>query len=156
VEISHLIYNALKASGRKKYIVMKNIGKSSHIYTLCAITQKRMLEMSLLFFGQTTTPIGVEKVLCRCSVCEQDTWSDLMVQSVYTHIYYIPVFPVDKLANLICQECGNKRYGVAFDSKLISNYEEIKSKFKHPLRTYLLSGTVGLLILIALIVSNFS
>jgi hypothetical protein len=77
-----------------------------------------------------------------------------MVESVYLHLYFIPIFPVDKLANLICEECGNKRYGVEFSSKLIPNYEEIKSKFRHPLRTYLLSGILSALVLIAIIVSN--
>lgn len=98
-------------------------------------------------------PIGVDKVLCQCRVCQKDTWSDLMVESVYLHLYYLPIFPVDKLANLICEECGNKRFGVAFDSKLFTTDTEIKSKFRHPLRSYLLSAILLSLILIAVVVS---
>jgi len=109
--------------------------------------------MGLIIFGQTKMPIGVDQVLCQCRVCEKNTWSDLMVESVYLHLYYLPIFPVDKLANLICEECGNKRYEVAFDSRLIPAYAEIKSKFRHPLRSYLLSAVLGALILIAIVVS---
>jgi hypothetical protein len=110
--------------------------------------------MGLIIFGQNKTPIGVTQTLCRCSVCEKDTWSDLMVESVYIHLYYIPVFPVDKLANLICEECGNKRYGLPFDSRVVSNLDEVKAQFRHPLRMYMLSGILGLPILIAIIVSK--
>lgn len=77
-----------------------------------------------------------------------------MVESVYIHFCYIPVFPVDKLANLICEQCGNKRYGLPFNSQVISNYIEIKARFRHPLRTFLLPGLIGLLILIAVVVSK--
>jgi hypothetical protein len=110
--------------------------------------------MGLIILGQTKTPIGVNQTFCRCNVCEKETWSDLMVESVYIHLYYLPVFPVDKLANLICEECGNKRYGLPFSSRVVSNYEEVKTQFRHPLRMYMLSGMLGLFILIAIIVFN--
>lgn len=118
-----------------------------------SLKRKRMY-MGLIVFGQSKMPIGVDQVLCPCRVCEKDTWSDLMVESVYLHLYYLPIFPVDKLANLICEECGNKRYGLEFNSKLIPTYEEIKSKFRHPMRSFLLSAILGALILIATIVST--
>jgi hypothetical protein len=78
-----------------------------------------------------------------------------MVESVYLHLYFLPIAPFDKVANLICEECGNKRYGVEFSAKLIPTYEEIRMRFRHPFKTYLLSGLFAILILIAISVSIF-
>lgn len=117
------------------------------------VSKCKRFQIGLIIFGQYRTPIGVDQVLCRCNSCQKDTWSDLMVESVYIHLYYIPIFPVDKLANLICEECGNKRYGIEFSSKFIPTYPEIKSRFRHPPKTYLLSGILFFLILIAIFVS---
>ncbi|GAB4092821.1 hypothetical protein GCM10028786_17480 [Flaviaesturariibacter terrae] len=74
-----------------------------------------------------------------------------MVESVYMHFFFVPILPVDKVANLICDECGNKRYGIAFDQSVIPNYAEIKGKFRHPVKTYLVSAIVGIGILASFI-----
>ena len=109
--------------------------------------------MGFIIYGQSKAAIGVDEVLVKCPSCEKDSWADLMVESLYFHIFWLPVFPFTKDANLICQECGLKRYGLSFSSKVISTYQEIKQKFRHPLRTYVGIIVIGALVLTGIVVS---
>ena len=92
--------------------------------------------ISLIFFGTRETPIGIDEILIKCPSCEGHNLADLMVVSKYFHFFWIPFFPTDKDANVVCKTCGLKRYGMAFDSNLVSNYGELKRKYKHPWFAY--------------------
>jgi hypothetical protein len=96
--------------------------------------------MAVFVTGHAKTIAGVDEVMVKCPSCEKDSWADLMVETLYFQIYWIPIFPFDKTANIICQECELKRFGLPFTSNLISNYSEIKNRFRHPLYAY--SGSV--------------
>jgi hypothetical protein len=109
--------------------------------------------MGFIIYGQSKAAIGVDEVLTKCPSCEKDTWQDLMVESLYFHIFWIPLFPFTKVANLICQECGLKRYGCSFNSKIIFSYQEIKHKFRHPIRTYTALLIISILILGGIVTS---
>jgi hypothetical protein len=92
--------------------------------------------------GSQSTPINIGEYLVKCPACESDHWADVMVVSNYWYFYFIPMFPLDKQANVICKTCGLKRYGSVFNSKLISNYEEVKHLYRHPWFTYLGVGMI--------------
>jgi len=77
--------------------------------------------------------------------------ADLMITSSYFHIYYIPLFPVSKEVNIVCQTCGLKNYGLPLNSKVVSNAAELKNKFRHPWYTYIFLGLVIFLIIAAII-----
>ena|SRR6478735_9721340 len=104
--------------------------------------------MALIIFGIRQTPIGIDELLIKCPSCEKHSWADIMVVSKYFHFFWIPFFPTEKELNIICKECGLKRYGLYFDSNLISNYSEVKEKFRHPWFTY-----IGVTLIIALILA---
>ena len=104
--------------------------------------------MGILFFGTSERPIDVDEFFIKCASCETHSWADIMVLSKYWHIYWVPIFPIDKEANIICKKCGLKRFGIPFDERLISNYEEVKGRFRH--KWYLFSG-IGLFILVILL-----
>ena len=110
--------------------------------------------MGLIIFGQAKTGIGIDEVLVKCPSCDKSSWADLMVESSYFHIYWLPIFPFDKVANLICHECGLKRYGLPFDSDFIPNYQEIKHKFRHPIKTYIPLLVLAFLIIVAVITTT--
>src|SRR5487761_2397662 len=99
--------------------------------------------MELIIFGVGQTPIGLDEFLIKCPSCETNSWAEIMVVSHYFHFFWIPFFPTEKDANVICKTCGLKRYGMSFDKNLISNYNEVKGKFRHPWFTY-----IGLTIII--------
>lgn len=106
--------------------------------------------LARIFFGVNEVPIGIDENLVRCPSCEGYNLADIMVISKYFHFFWIPIFPMEKDLNVICKTCGLKRYGMNFDSNIISNYNEIKAKFKHPWFTYI-GTTIFLLIFISII-----
>lgn len=103
-----------------------------------------------ILFGVSEVPIGIDEVLVKCPCCEGYNLADIMVISKYFHFLWIPFFPIEKDLNVICKTCGLRRYGLNFDSNMISNYNEIKSKFKHPWFTYL-GATIFILIFVSII-----
>ena len=93
----------------------------------------------MLFFikyGIARDPIDVGEFMIKWPSCETDQWADVMVSSVYSHVFYIPLFPSGKDAVVVCKKCGLRRYGVPFDSRLISNFHEVKRLYRHRLFTY--------------------
>ena len=101
------------------------------------------------------TPIGLDDFLIKCPSCETYSWADVMIISHYFHIYFIPFFPIEKDANVICKTCGLKRYAMSFDKNLISHYDEIKRKYKHPPFTYIGLSVIILIIVSIIIGANF-
>lgn len=87
-------------------------------------------------YGLERTNIGTEEILTYCPACESDQWADIMVSSVYTHVYFIPFYPSDKDVYIHCSKCGLKRYGVPFNKRNFKDYEEMRSRYRHPWYTF--------------------
>jgi hypothetical protein len=107
--------------------------------------------MAFIKTGENKIIIGVDELLVYCPSCESAQWSDIMVTGKYFHLYWIPILPVDKEVNIICRNCGLKRYGLPFNQKVFSDYEEIKSRFPHPWFNYIGIGVVILFVLVMLL-----
>jgi len=103
-------------------------------------------------YGIERAGIGTGEFLVKCPSCETNQWAEILVSSVYSHIYFIPLYPSDKDAYVSCKKCGLKRYGVPFNVKLINNYEEIKDKYKHPWFTYIGVGIIAIPLIVWLII----
>ena len=104
--------------------------------------------MGLVIYGVQQTPIGLDEFLIKCPSCETYSWADTMVVSHYFQIYFVPFFPTEKDANVICKTCGLKRYAMSFDQNLISHYNEVKRNYRHPWFTY-----IGLAVVVLIVVS---
>ncbi len=96
-----------------------------------------------LKYGLERTPIGYGEYFVRCPHCEANQWSDILVSSVYTHFYYIPLYPTDKDAIVTCKKCGLKRYGVPIDSNLVGDYKEVRKLYHHKWFTYIGVSVIG-------------
>lgn len=99
--------------------------------------------MFFIKYGIATSPINIGEYLVNCPSCESDQWADVMILSNYSYFFVVPFYPVGKEANVFCKKCGLKRYGASFNSKLISNYEEIKNQYRHPWFTYIGVGVIA-------------
>lgn len=108
--------------------------------------------MTVIIFGIKETAIDIDEYLVRCPSCEGYSLADVMVMSKYYHFYWMPFFPTEKDANVICKSCGLKRDGMAFNSDLINNYNEVKRKYRHPWFTYI-GSSIMILIFIAILLS---
>ncbi len=109
--------------------------------------------MALITFGVKNKPIDFGEYFVKCPSCETDSLADIMVSTYYFHIFFVPVIPTEKDALVICQKCGLKRSGISFDEKLISNYNEIKSNYRHPWYTYI-GITIVLFVLLSIIIGR--
>ena len=112
--------------------------------------------MPFVIYGTHSKPIEIDEILMKCASCEVHTWHDLMVSSKYLHVYGIPVCPIEKNADTICKKCGLKLYGRSFNKETIPNYNDVKSKFRHPIYVYTLSLIIVILILTSIVSSFFS
>lgn len=92
--------------------------------------------MAHIIHGTKLAVIRYDEFLVRCPHCEAHVWAEAAVSAQYYHIYCIPLFPVGKEVYLVCQKCGLKRDGLQFDATLISNFDEIKRKFRYPWYAY--------------------
>ena len=68
--------------------------------------------LGLIIYGTKEHPIGMDEFLVKCPACETHQWADVMVVGHYFHFYYLPFFPTGKEANVVCSNCGLKRYGI--------------------------------------------
>gem|GEM_PF-1194499 len=103
--------------------------------------------MGIIFYGAKETAITVDEWMVKCPCCETHNRADTMIMSRYYHIYWVPIFPFDKPVNVICQKCGFIRTGISMNADLVSNYEEIKRKCRHPWFTYAGVGVFAIIIL---------
>ncbi len=104
----------------------------------------------MIKFGINSTPIDIGEWNLKCPSCEVNCQADIMVMSNYYHFYFIPIFPIGKDVNIICKNCGLKRYGASFNIKTVSTFNEIKYKFKHPWFTYI--GIISFLSLLLMLI----
>jgi hypothetical protein len=104
--------------------------------------------------GYESSVIGEDEIFDKCPSCETNTNANIIVSSRYYHLYHIPLVPVDKLVNIYCKKCGLKRMLLPFNGKTVSNYEDIKSKFKHPLRSGIILYGFLLFIFLAMVLRN--
>ena len=107
--------------------------------------------MGLLIYGVKKAAIGMDEFMIKCPSCEVDNFADVMITSNYYHFWFIPIFPIEKEANIVCQKCGLRRYNVPFNSRTFKNYEEIKHKFRHPWYTYLIAALVLLGVIMSIV-----
>ena len=92
--------------------------------------------MAILIYGVKKTPIGVDEVLTNCPSCEVDTYEDIYVTSNYYHMFFIPIFPIEKEVTFFCQKCGLRRTDIPLTPNSIKNFQEVNKKFRHPWYTY--------------------
>jgi C4-type Zn-finger protein len=106
--------------------------------------------MGIVIYGTKIVPVGVDESFVKCPVCESHQHADVMVESHYYHLYWIPVFPYDKTATIICQNCGLKRTSMEISENWFSDYREIKKRNRHPLYSYI--GVAFIALVIALVI----
>lgn len=101
--------------------------------------------MPIILFGNKKSNIILDEQLVHCPYCEKDCFADILVYSVYFHVYWVPIYPISKQADIICQGCGGKRYEVALKPSLFKNYPEIRNRYRHKWYTY--SGVLFLVMI---------
>ena len=107
----------------------------------------------MLFFkvyGYKEVPISVDQLFIRCPSCETHNWADVMIISKYFHLYFIPMWPVAREVNVICESCGLKRNNIVFSEKLVDNFQEVKSRYPHPWLSYI--GLICIVVFVLIVI----
>jgi zinc ribbon protein len=106
--------------------------------------------MGFVIYGTKVVPVGVDESFVKCPACETHQHADVMVESHYYHFYWIPIFPYDKTALIICQKCGLKRTRMEINDRWFSDYREIKKRHRHPFYSYI--GVAIFTLIVALMI----
>ena len=89
----------------------------------------------MIFYGTKATPIGVHKAeRLKCQNCGEENTLQFEVYARYFHLYWIPTFPLGKVAISSCQHCKHALDHKQFkaDQQYQYAYERIKSKTSTP------------------------
>ena len=91
----------------------------------------------LFIHGERRALIKVENALMHlCPFCNKHNTTLITVYSIFHHVFWIPLYPVDKELYAHCTDCGAHRHETTFCHELKQHAEVIRTKHKHPLFTY--------------------
>ncbi len=100
-----------------------------------------------VFKGTKTVLLGYEESFLKCPSCETTTLAEVVVASRYFYVYWIPICPTGKEANIKCTKCGMRRSEVPIEKGSIINKADLQNRYRHPWYTYIGVG-FGIFILL--------
>ena len=106
--------------------------------------------MGLVIFGEKEIPIGLDEFLIKCPSCKTSSWADILVVNHYFHFYFFILLNEFSFAISHLRKIYLSQHGISFHKKLISNYSQIKSQYRHPWFTYV--GVIIIVLIILLII----
>ena len=95
-----------------------------------------------------------EPLFYKCPYCESVNSTEVFIYSQYFHFFWIPAFPIKKVAIAKCTECDTSRSQEKFGLKLSEHITEELKNTKHPFYSWTLLLLTGALILLAVILSQ--
>lgn len=103
----------------------------------------------MVFYGTNTKSLGVfHAERLKCQNCGEDNKIMMQVYTRYAHIYWIPAFPIGKVAVSSCLHCkhslDNKQFKA--DPQYQYAYERIKNKTATPVWSFSGLALIGILI----------
>lgn len=89
----------------------------------------------MIFYGTKATPVGLHQAeRLKCQHCGEENGVHFAVFSRYFHLYWIPTFPLGKVAVSTCEHCkhamDHKQFGT--DQQYQYAYERIKLNTSTP------------------------
>jgi len=93
-----------------------------------------------------------DPLLYKCPYCDEINSTEVFIYSNYFHIFWIPVFPIKKVAIAKCTECNATRSDERFGPKLTEHLEEELKNTKHPFYSWALLILFCSLILLTIII----
>lgn len=99
----------------------------------------------LIRFGKYQRLLGIhEPFEFQCPNCKEIGSISYAFQAEYFHIWYIPVFPIEKDGFARCSHCTYKIDSLKFNRATRDDFKEMSRQFRYPLYMY-----TGLIIIIA-------
>lgn len=109
--------------------------------------------MAFYIKGQGKANLGFGEEFMHCPYCGTDSYTDVHVYSTYYHFYWVPISPMTKEMNTVCQHCGGKRFGLIFKKELFKEQANVSRKYRHKWYTYTGMIILGLIVFLVLLSS---
>jgi phage FluMu protein Com len=106
----------------------------------------------MIVYGTRSKLLAKELVSDKCPNCGTQNSTEIHVYQKWAHIFWIPFFPIGKVAASECAHCKQVLREKEMTSSMQSVLQDVKSRSKTPIWTF--SGLALLAIIITLVVVN--
>ena len=101
----------------------------------------------MIFYGSKASTLGAINISdTTCQHCKESTTQHVTLFGKYAHIYWIPFFPIGKVAVAECTTCLRTISQEEFSTSLKRKYNAQKSTIKRPFWHWAGLGIIGLLV----------
>jgi len=101
----------------------------------------------MIIYGTRATQAHKETIPDPCPQCQSNNCLDMYVFQRYAHIFWIPFFPIIKTVASQCARCKQVIKQKEMPASLREAFNEVRSRAKTPVWTFIGTALVGLLIL---------
>jgi hypothetical protein len=108
----------------------------------------------MIIYGSRATQLAKEPISVPCPHCQSSNTIDMYVFQRYAHVFWIPFFPVAKTGASQCGHCKKVLKLKEMPSSLRVAFNEVKSRTKTPLWTFIGVALIGILIINGAIASG--
>ena len=106
----------------------------------------------MIIYGSKSTELAKKNLREKCPSCGTENSVTLYVFQKYAHIFWIPVFPLNKLGVSECSHCKQVLEHAKFSPALATGYKDAKAETKTPIWTF--SGIAVFVALVSLGIYN--
>lgn len=104
----------------------------------------------MIVYGSRATQLAKETLTEKCSNCGSYS-IDLYIFQRYAHVFWLPFFPIGKIAVAQCSSCKKAWNKKEFSETALYAYQNLKSQTKTPVWTYAGISVIAIIIAITAI-----
>jgi hypothetical protein len=108
----------------------------------------------MIIFGMKAHQLAKETLFESCQNCKTQNSIDLFIFQKYAHVFWLPFFPLGKIAVTQCQHCKQSLTQNEMPPSFIISADDLKSKTNVPFWTFTGLAIVALFFLVEIISDN--
>jgi len=108
----------------------------------------------MIIYGSRAKQLAKETIAEPCPHCQSNNTVDMYVFQRYAHIFWIPFFPVTRTGASQCAHCKQVLKLKEMPSSLRVAFDNVKSRTKTPIWTFIGVALIGLLIVNGIVASG--
>jgi hypothetical protein len=90
----------------------------------------------MIIYGIKTSKTATEILACQCANCETPNTIQMTLLQKYAHVFWIPLFPINKTAKTTCSHCKQVLEKKEFNKDLNHSFKVMKTKTKIPVWSF--------------------
>ena len=108
----------------------------------------------MIIYGTKAKQLAKEHVTTKCANCGTQNSIEIYIFQKYAHVFWIPLFPLQKTAVSQCEHCKQVLKPKEMPPALLADYEQLKTQSKTPIWTFSGLGLIAALVVVAVISDN--